>query len=88
MTHYFFRKEMSISASGPSQRSAEYASRTQIITPTPTPEAGPSDPNGSGSTPSIGVLRLRGGPIQRQKVNWTEETVDNEGMGKKKSKSL
>lgn len=33
-----------------------------------------------------GVLRLRGGGNTRRVV-WTEETIDNEGMGKKKSKS-
>jgi len=47
--------------------------------PTGTNHAGPSEPTG--------VLKLRGGPSRRQKVVWSEETVDNEGMGKKKSKS-
>ncbi|THH10885.1 hypothetical protein EW145_g1038 [Phellinidium pouzarii] len=33
------------------------------------------------------VLRLRGGPRATPRVAWTEDVVDNEGMGKKKSKS-
>ena len=33
------------------------------------------------------MLRLRGGPARRQRVMWSEGTIDNEGMGKKKSKS-
>lgn len=61
------------------------------------PEAGPSEP-----VPTAGVLRLRGGPTVRQcvdgsgrhgltaprAVTWDEDTaIDNEHMGKKKSKS-
>lgn len=33
------------------------------------------------------VLQLRAGPSTERRVVWTEETVDNEGLGKKKSKS-
>lgn len=78
-----------MSTSAPSQLPAEYSSRTLTITPTPTPEAGPSnpDPSNGGGPPNVRVLRLRGGPNRRQKVVWSEETVDNEGMGKKRSKS-
>ena len=37
----------------------------------------------------VGVLRLRAGRARGQgpRVAWTEDVVDNEGMGKKKSKS-
>ena len=35
----------------------------------------------------VGVLRLRGGPSNQPRVSWKEDVVDNEGMGKKKSKS-
>jgi protein phosphatase 1 regulatory subunit 11 len=55
------------------------------ITPTPASDAGPSTANNPRSPP-VGVLKLRGGP-RRQRVMWTDETVDNEGMGRKKSKS-
>ncbi|EWC45712.1 hypothetical protein DRE_05049 [Drechslerella stenobrocha 248] len=37
-----------------------------------------------------GILRLRGASdmrMQRRRVTWTEEVVDNEGLGKKKTKS-
>ena len=38
---------------------------------------------------SVALLRLRGGPRRtRQRVAWDEDVVDNEGAGKKKSKSL
>ena len=55
------------------------------MTISPAPEA--ENEAGPSTEPPVGVLRLRGGPIRRQRVMWTEETVDNEGMGKKKSKS-
>lgn len=78
-----------MSTAAPSQRPTEHGSRTMTINPTLTPDSGPSnpDPAGEGGQPTVGVLRLRGGPVRRQKVVWSEETVDNEGMGKKKSKS-
>ena len=34
-----------------------------------------------------GTLRLRGGPRDRPRVVWDEDVVDNEGLGRKKSKS-
>jgi hypothetical protein len=42
---------------------------------------------GSSTTDAIGVLHLHGGPRPARRVMWTEETVDNEGAGRKKSKS-
>lgn len=33
-----------------------------------------------------GTLRLRGGPIEDRRVRWDQGVIDNEGMGKKKSK--
>jgi len=33
-----------------------------------------------------GTLRLRGGPIQNRRVTWGEDVIDNEDMGRKKSK--
>jgi len=64
----------------------ESGSRTLTQTATPARGAGENTNNGEPSEP-VGVLKLRGGPSRRQKVVWSEETVDNEGMGKKKSKS-
>lgn len=34
-----------------------------------------------------GTLHLRGGPRDRPRVAWDEGVVDNEGLGRKKSKS-
>ncbi|ODN94180.1 hypothetical protein L198_05031 [Cryptococcus wingfieldii CBS 7118] len=49
-------------------------------------EAGPSNSAQQPTQPPVGTLRLRGGPLQEKRVVWSKETVDNEGMGKKKSK--
>ena len=43
------------------------------------PEAGPS---------TAGVLRLRGATSRQTRVQWDEEVVDNEGLGRKSSKSM
>jgi hypothetical protein len=47
--------------------------------------------SGSGTGPSntepIGSLHLRGGEAHGRRVMWTDDTVDNEGAGRKKSKS-
>ncbi|KAH6639636.1 type 1 phosphatases regulator YPI1 [Boeremia exigua] len=37
------------------------------------------------SAPS-GVLRLRAAPEERRHIQWAEDVIDNEGMGKKSSK--
>ncbi|KAH8924885.1 hypothetical protein BT69DRAFT_1217158 [Atractiella rhizophila] len=46
-------------------------------TPAPPPEPSSSSPQ---------IIRLRGGPVSNRRITWGEEVVDNEGMGKKKSK--
>jgi protein phosphatase 1 regulatory subunit 11 len=33
-----------------------------------------------------GVLRLRAEPSERRRIQWAEDVVDNEGMGRKSSK--
>lgn len=33
-----------------------------------------------------GTLRLRAEPVERRRIQWAEDVVDNEGMGKKSSK--
>jgi len=68
------------------QRQPEAGSRALTETATPARRAGEEINNGEPSE-SVGVLKLRGGPSRRQRVVWSEGTVDNEGMGKKKSKS-
>lgn len=44
--------------------------------------------HGAGDGTVAGRLRLRGAARTRQRVAWVEDTVDNEGMGKKKTKSV
>lgn len=39
------------------------------------------------SAPS-GTLRLRAEPAERRHIQWAEDVVDNEGMGKKSSKGM
>ena len=39
------------------------------------------------SAPS-GVLRLRAEPEERRHIQWAEDVIDNEGMGKKSSKGM
>ena len=53
------------------------ATGTQTVTSQGTAQPGPS-----------GTLRLRGGTSEDRKVKWDEEVVDNEGLGRKKSKSV
>ncbi|KAL0250424.1 hypothetical protein I308_102597 [Cryptococcus tetragattii IND107] len=59
------------------QRSPPTRTSTATLTQTQTT---PTD------TPPQTVLQLRAGPSTERRVVWTEETVDNEGLGKKKSK--
>ena len=69
---------------GPSARNEPHGSRTMTM----------SRNRGNGED-SVGVLRLRGTDAPQEqpprepnrRVVWTDDTVDNEGMGKKKSKS-
>ncbi|BEI93339.1 uncharacterized protein CcaverHIS019_0509670 [Cutaneotrichosporon cavernicola] len=81
---------MSTRSAAQTTRPENLGSRTMTITPTTDTDAGPSTvsppPSGSETPSSVGVLRLRGAPGRRQRVVWTSDTVDNEGMGKKKSK--
>ena len=51
------------------------------------PQASTSTNGNGSSTAPVGVLKLRGTPKRRQRVMWSEGTIDNEGMGKKSSKS-
>lgn len=54
----------------------------------PRPGSSNDDPEGSTTTPAVGVLTLRGGQRRnRRHVVWDDDVIDNEGAGKKKSKS-
>jgi len=57
------------------------APRTQITTSTPSEDEHTPPPR----IPD-GTLRLRGGPIQDRRVTWGEDVIDNEELGRKKSK--
>nr|CAG8475503.1 9471_t:CDS:2 [Entrophospora candida] len=43
--------------------------------------------NGDTSNP-VGTLKLRGGGPTDRKVKWDEDVIDNEGLGRKKSKGI
>ena len=48
--------------------------------------AGPSEPSSSGP-----ILRLRAtdnGQTESRRIQWAEDVIDNEGMGKKSSKGI
>lgn len=69
---------------------AEHGSRTIVVTdaqPREDPHADHTSPP-TRMPPQGGVLRLRGGPRNTQRVVWREDVVDNEGCGKKSSKSM
>jgi hypothetical protein len=69
---------------------AEDGSRTIVVTdaqPREAPHADGASPP-TRVAPRVGVLRLRGGPRNTQRVVWREDVVDNEGCGKKSSKSM
>ena len=77
------------SRAGPSFSSPTHGSRTMTITSAP-PVHGNDDGDDIENRPDgpVGVLRLRGGPRNpRQRVVWDDDVVDNEGCGRKKSKS-
>jgi protein phosphatase 1 regulatory subunit 11 len=63
-------------------------SRTVTITDA-APREDDGAPSGSASEPApVGALHLRGGNRRtRQRVAWDEDVVDNEGCGRKSSKS-
>lgn len=68
-------------------------SRTIIVSDSNPREEGDGGASGTDCTDARGrdrvdgVLMLRGGRRTRPRVAWSEDVVDNEGMGKKKSKS-
>ena len=80
-----FKLSMSVFASRPTPSTMTDASRTVTLLETEHTQNAP--PAGDSS----GTLRLRGAPRTRtretQRVVWRDDVVDNEGAGKKSSKS-
>lgn len=77
--------------SRPSTSAPTDGSRTIVLHDSQPREEGRADEedverDGESDSHTVGVLVLRGGPRSRPRVQWTEDVVDNEGMGKKKSK--
>ncbi|KAF9310334.1 Type 1 phosphatases regulator ypi1 [Podila horticola] len=68
----------SVRVAGSARQPATHGSRTMILDPTET--------NEEPTNPVVGVLELMGEPSTGRRVQWDEEVVDNENMGKKKSK--
>ncbi|KZS92529.1 hypothetical protein SISNIDRAFT_117348 [Sistotremastrum niveocremeum HHB9708] len=78
---------MTSTARRPQTSAPSDGSRTITVHEFEQGNGGPEGASGS-SGPSVGVLRLRGHASRRQgpRVAWKAEVIDNEGMGKKKSK--
>ena len=70
--------------SGPTSSMSREGSRTAVIVQDATEQCDASD---GALAPPAGTLRLRGGPRSGPRVAWDEAVVDNEGLGRKKSKS-
>ena len=74
---------------GPSTAMSREGSRTALVVQNPAEQRDASAlPDLSGAlAPPAGTLRLRGGQRNGPRVAWDEAVVDNEGLGRKKSKS-
>ena len=72
---------------GPQTYNPTDSSRTLTITSDPTQESDEEETVNPEGPNVIGALVLKGGDRGRQRVAWGEDVVDNEGCGKKKSKS-
>jgi len=61
-------------------------SRTALIVQNAEQRDASAPPELTVGRPPAGTLRLRGGPHAGPRVAWDEDVVDNEGLGRKKSK--
>ncbi len=75
-----------ISQSGPSTAVSREGSHVTLAVQGAEDDISVQTDLAAGSTPT-GTLHLRGGPRDRPHVVWNDDVVDNEGLGKKKSKS-
>ncbi|KAG0199909.1 Type 1 phosphatases regulator ypi1 [Mortierella sp. GBA30] len=69
-----------VRVAGAGPQPATYGSRTITLDPTQIHEDDP------GADDHVGVLELTGEPSAARRVQWDDDVVDNEHMGKKKSK--
>lgn len=67
---------------GPSTSAPSDGSRTITIH-----DSQPGEEGAGEGGEEVGRLRLRAAPRNRPRVVWREDVVDNEGMGRKSSKS-
>ncbi|GAA5821646.1 hypothetical protein JCM3770_003604 [Rhodotorula araucariae] len=81
---------MSITPSAVGPTPAAHSSRTLTLSDAPPSSssagADPANPATEPGSSTAGVLRLRGRGDPGRGVTWARETVDNEGLGRKKSK--
>ncbi|KAJ3368646.1 Type 1 phosphatases regulator ypi1 [Allomyces arbusculus] len=74
---------------GPREGTPTHGSRTMVIEQVASAEAPPpaADEEPAQEDPAVvGHIDLRGGPLFVGHVTWDESVVDNEGLGRKKSK--
>ncbi|KAI0248864.1 phosphatase inhibitor-domain-containing protein [Lactifluus subvellereus] len=71
---------------GPSNTMSREGSRTALVIQDTDQRNASVQPDLTLGLASEGTLRLRGGLRDRPRVAWGEDVVDNEGLGRKKSK--
>ena len=78
-----------VAQSGPASSMSREGSRTMLVVQNAAEQRDASAlPELDGAlAPPAGTLRLRGAHRDGPRVAWDEAVVDNEGLGKKKSKS-
>ncbi|KAH9990705.1 phosphatase inhibitor-domain-containing protein [Russula vinacea] len=79
---------MALAQSGPSSSMSREGSRTALVVQNAAEQRDASALTSldGALAPPAGTLRLRGGPRDGPRVAWDEAVVDNEGLGRKKSK--
>ena len=86
-THIFHSINTHLTAFMPSLTTQIHAQTRTSSTTTATQTQTTSIPDPSLSPPIV-TLRLRAEPAHSRRIRWAEDVVDNEGLGRKKSKGL
>ncbi|KAF9577858.1 hypothetical protein BGW38_006667, partial [Lunasporangiospora selenospora] len=71
---------------GSNRYPATHGSRTMTLDPTETYEEGSSEGDGQGNERVVGILELSGESSSGRRVQWDDDVIDNEHLGKKSSK--